>query len=246
MEHPGCFPHPTLTSFRQAAALEVKAAQEQSNHFRTEYPIHALKFDYKFKQNKKPFSISAIYHDDRLTYIHSDRHRETDLLRNQRRPADACQLHARRMASMSSTTLLTKAISRLASTRPHLRGRESDHVHHANIPPVHPNRPSLPPPLRRSATSELLPQALFRSRCNRGFSSGIIVVVAVGLWFSGMGKKTKSTTGTGSATAGQVKPVVGGLTPDEVQTRLQESEETRRSEAANSRPARPHNSRCPS
>jgi type IV secretion system protein VirB10 len=68
---------------------------------------------------------------------------------------------------------------------------------------------------------------------------GIIAVVAIGLWFSGMGKKTKSTTGTGSATAGQVKPVVAGLTPDEVQKRLQENEDTRRSEAVNSRPAAP-------
>jgi type IV secretory pathway VirB10-like protein len=68
---------------------------------------------------------------------------------------------------------------------------------------------------------------------------GIIAVVAIGLWFSGMGKKAKSTTGTGSATAGQVKPVVGGLTPDEVQKRLQESEDTRRTEAVNSRPAAP-------
>jgi type IV secretion system protein VirB10 len=36
-----------------------------------------------------------------------------------------------------------------------------------------------------------------------------------------------------------VKPVVGGLTPDEVQKRLQESEDTRRTEAVNSRPAAP-------
>jgi type IV secretion system protein VirB10 len=36
-----------------------------------------------------------------------------------------------------------------------------------------------------------------------------------------------------------VKPVVGGLTPDEVQKRLQESEDTRRTDAGNSRQAAP-------
>jgi len=68
---PRLVPASDVDQFREAAALEVKAAQEQSNHFRTEYPVHALKFDYKFKKDKKPFQISAIYHDDRLTYIHS-------------------------------------------------------------------------------------------------------------------------------------------------------------------------------
>jgi type IV secretion system protein VirB9 len=69
---PRLLPASDVDQLRQAAALEVKAAQEQSDHFRTEYPIHALKFDYKFQKDKKPFRISAIYHDDRLTYIHSD------------------------------------------------------------------------------------------------------------------------------------------------------------------------------
>ena len=65
-------PASEVDQFREAAALEVKAAQEQSNHFRAEYPVHVLKFDYKFTKDKKPFRISAIYHDDRLTYIRSD------------------------------------------------------------------------------------------------------------------------------------------------------------------------------
>ena len=68
---PRLVPASDVDQFREAAALEVKAAEEQSNHFRTEYPLHALKFDYKFKKDQKPFRISAIYHDDRLTYIHS-------------------------------------------------------------------------------------------------------------------------------------------------------------------------------
>jgi type IV secretion system protein VirB9 len=68
---PRMLPASEVDQFREAAALEVKAAQEQSSRFRSEYAIHGLKFDYKFDQNKKPFNISTIYHDDRFTYIHS-------------------------------------------------------------------------------------------------------------------------------------------------------------------------------
>ena len=69
---PRLLPASDVDQLRQAAALEVKAAQEQSDHFRAEYPIHALKFDYKYSKDKKPFRVTAIYHDDRLTYIHSN------------------------------------------------------------------------------------------------------------------------------------------------------------------------------
>ena len=68
---PRLLPAADVDQLREAAALEVKAAQEQSNRFRANYPVHVLKFDYKFKKNKKPFKLSAIYHDDRFTYIHS-------------------------------------------------------------------------------------------------------------------------------------------------------------------------------
>lgn len=68
---PKMLPASEVDQFREAAVLQVKAAQEQSNRFRSEYAIHGLKFDYKFEQNKKPFNISSIYHDDRFTYIHS-------------------------------------------------------------------------------------------------------------------------------------------------------------------------------
>jgi type IV secretion system protein TrbI len=66
---------------------------------------------------------------------------------------------------------------------------------------------------------------------------GVIAVAAVGLWFSGIGHKGRNPNGT--ATAEQVKPVVGGLSPEEVQKRLQDSEDSRRSEAGNSRPSPP-------
>lgn len=66
---------------------------------------------------------------------------------------------------------------------------------------------------------------------------GVIAVAAVGLWFSGIGHKGKNAGA--SATAEQAKAVVGGLSPEEVQKRLQESEGTRRTEAATSRPSAP-------
>jgi len=36
--------------------------------FRANYPVQQLQFDYSYK-NKEPFDVSAIYHDDRFTYI---------------------------------------------------------------------------------------------------------------------------------------------------------------------------------
>ena len=32
----------------------------------------ALKFSYRFKKNEPPFPVSAIYHDDKFTYIKAD------------------------------------------------------------------------------------------------------------------------------------------------------------------------------
>jgi type IV secretion system protein VirB9 len=51
----------------QVAQTHAAAAVEQ---FRADYPTSALKFDYIFR-DKKPFNVSAIYHDDRFTYIKS-------------------------------------------------------------------------------------------------------------------------------------------------------------------------------
>lgn len=62
-------------------ASEVSALETQSKAvrqrdadaveaFRANYPIQKLKFDYSYK-NKGPFDISAIYHDDKFTYIKS-------------------------------------------------------------------------------------------------------------------------------------------------------------------------------
>jgi type IV secretion system protein VirB9 len=51
----------------QLAQSRATAAVEQ---FRADYPTQALKFDYSFHDDK-PFDVSAIYHDDRFTYIKS-------------------------------------------------------------------------------------------------------------------------------------------------------------------------------
>jgi type IV secretion system protein VirB9 len=51
----------------QLAQTRATAAVEQ---FRADYPTQALKFDYSF-HNENPFDVSAIYHDDKFTYIKS-------------------------------------------------------------------------------------------------------------------------------------------------------------------------------
>jgi type IV secretion system protein VirB9 len=50
---------------------ETSKAKEAQDTFRSEYPIKGLQFDYKFKQDEKPFFVTAIYHDDKFTYIRS-------------------------------------------------------------------------------------------------------------------------------------------------------------------------------
>src|SRR5436305_4152393 len=71
----------------------------------------------------------------------------------------------------------------------------------------------------------------------------VLLVGAVGLWFSsGSSKAAKPNPGTASAAGDQLKPAVGGLSPDEVQTRLKESEEASRIAAANLHPNPPQGS----
>jgi type IV secretion system protein TrbI len=108
-----------------------------------------------------------------------------------------------------------------------------------NIPPVIPETPAPSVAATPVTNTRMVATGAIPKQMQSWIFLGIIFVVAVGLWFSGMGKKPKNTSGTPSATTTQVKPMVGGLTPDEVQKRLQESEDTRRTEAVNSRPAAP-------
>jgi type IV secretion system protein VirB9 len=51
----------------QMAETRTTAAVEE---FRSAYPTQALKFDYAY-HDVKPFNVSAIYHDDKFTYIKS-------------------------------------------------------------------------------------------------------------------------------------------------------------------------------
>lgn len=56
---------------KAAARYDTEKAEQTKETFRSEYPIKALQFDYKFKRDKKPFAVSEIYHDDKFTYIRS-------------------------------------------------------------------------------------------------------------------------------------------------------------------------------
>ncbi len=57
-----------------AARAQAQLAQQHAaaaiEEFRSEYPTQALKFDYSYR-SESPFDVTAIYHDDRFTYIKS-------------------------------------------------------------------------------------------------------------------------------------------------------------------------------
>lgn len=56
----------------QAAQRAEAHAQEEITHYREQYPSK-LQFDYTYKSNvaKAPFLVTAIYHDDKFTYVKS-------------------------------------------------------------------------------------------------------------------------------------------------------------------------------
>lgn len=56
---------------RDALVQIVEDAEKDKERFRRNYGKQ-LHFVYKFKKNKKPFYVSAIYHDGKFTYIRSD------------------------------------------------------------------------------------------------------------------------------------------------------------------------------
>jgi type IV secretion system protein VirB9 len=55
---------------RAQAQLAQSRAATAVEQFRAEYPTAALKFDYSYR-SESPFDVSAIYHDDKFTYIKS-------------------------------------------------------------------------------------------------------------------------------------------------------------------------------
>lgn len=107
-----------------------------------------------------------------------------------------------------------------------------------NIPSIPPETAGSPAAPNAAATpvteKRIAPAGAIPKKMQSWIFLGILAVVAVGLWFSGMGKKPRSAAGTGAQPTTQTKPMVAGLTPDEVQRRLQESEDTRRTETRNS------------
>lgn len=104
-------------------------------------------------------------------------------------------------------------------------------------PPIPPEMPETSPAATPVANKRIAATGAIPKHVQSWIFLGVIAVAAVGLWFSGIGHKNKNAGA--AATAEQVKPVVGGLSPEEVQKRLQESEDSRRTEAATSRPSPP-------
>ena len=56
------------TQVREARAAAQAAIDRDESAFRNEYPSK-IKFEYRFDRDRKPFQVSAIFHDDRFTYI---------------------------------------------------------------------------------------------------------------------------------------------------------------------------------
>jgi type IV secretion system protein VirB9 len=63
-------PASEVEAARTAAQIAQTRAATAIEQFRADYPTQALQFDYTFR-NKSPFDVSAIYHDDKFTYIKS-------------------------------------------------------------------------------------------------------------------------------------------------------------------------------
>lgn len=63
-------PASEVTAVEAQARIAKTRAATAVEEFRADYPTERLQFDYAF-HNKKPFDVSAIYHDDRFTYIKS-------------------------------------------------------------------------------------------------------------------------------------------------------------------------------
>ena len=56
---------------RESRRVAEQAIIREVDRYRSEYPV-ALRFTYQFERDKKPFSVTAIYHDDKFTYIQAN------------------------------------------------------------------------------------------------------------------------------------------------------------------------------
>src|SRR6266567_9296473 len=68
---PKFVPASEVEGLRMQSALATAQAEKDKETFQADYPIKSLKFDYSFDKDKKPFLVSAIYHDNKFTYIRS-------------------------------------------------------------------------------------------------------------------------------------------------------------------------------
>jgi len=68
---PKFVPSSEVEGLRMQAAVATAHAEKDRETFRADYPVKSLKFDYGFDKDKKPFLVSAIYRDDKFTYIRS-------------------------------------------------------------------------------------------------------------------------------------------------------------------------------
>jgi len=60
-----------VNTVKAVAQEETSKAEEAKDQFRSEYPVKTLQFDYNFKRDEKPFNVTAMYHDDKFTFIRS-------------------------------------------------------------------------------------------------------------------------------------------------------------------------------
>jgi type IV secretory pathway VirB9-like protein len=56
---------------RESRRVAEQTIVSEVDRYRSEYPV-ALRFTYQFERDKKPFSVTAIYHDDKFTYIQAN------------------------------------------------------------------------------------------------------------------------------------------------------------------------------
>jgi type IV secretion system protein VirB9 len=67
---PQFVPAGQLEQSQQALAAVQSHVTQAVDEYKSAYPL-SLKFDYNFHANEAPFDITAIYHDDKFTYIKS-------------------------------------------------------------------------------------------------------------------------------------------------------------------------------
>lgn len=67
---PQFVPAAQLEQSQQALAAVQSHVTQAVDEYKSAYPL-SLKFDYDFHANEAPFNITAIYHDDKFTYIKS-------------------------------------------------------------------------------------------------------------------------------------------------------------------------------